>query len=88
MPKTTKKEPKGEAKAKGAKKPSAYNIFMKDELAKIKKAKPGIEHKCVPALCVAERLCIACRPPRTPPPCAGARGRAAGVRARARHSLA
>ena len=31
--------------AKGAKKPSAYNIFMKDELAKIKKAEPSIEHK-------------------------------------------
>ena len=46
MPATKKKEPKeSKAKAKGAKKPSAYNIFMKDELAKIKKAKPSIEHK-------------------------------------------
>ncbi|ORX59788.1 hypothetical protein DM01DRAFT_323411 [Hesseltinella vesiculosa] len=30
---------------KTTKKPTLYNIFMKDELAKIKKDKPGMNHK-------------------------------------------
>ena len=33
----------GEAKAKRA--PSAYNVFMKTEIAKVKKANPGFDHK-------------------------------------------
>ena len=33
----------GEAKAKRA--PSAYNVFMKSEIAKVKKANPTFDHK-------------------------------------------
>ena len=54
MAKTDKKAPKSPAKAgkgKAAKAekvkrpPSAYNLFMKTELAKVKKANPELDHK-------------------------------------------
>lgn len=34
-----------EKKEKAPREPSAYNIFMKAEIAKVKKAKPDLEHK-------------------------------------------
>jgi hypothetical protein len=42
MPKAAKKTTE---KKSGVKKPSPYNLFMKEELAKIKKANPKMEHK-------------------------------------------
>ncbi|KAI3655170.1 hypothetical protein MP638_003353, partial [Amoeboaphelidium occidentale] len=41
MPKAEKKE----KKEGGPKKPSAYNLFMKDELARVKKDHPNLDHK-------------------------------------------
>lgn len=32
-------------KAKGAKKPTAYNLFMKKEIQRVKKFDPKIEHR-------------------------------------------
>ena len=43
MPKAAKKTTEKKVKAK--KGPSAYNLFMKSELAKIKKADPKLDHK-------------------------------------------
>ena len=52
MPKEAKakKEPKAASKKeakepKAARAPSAYNEFMKDEIAKVKKANPELGHK-------------------------------------------
>jgi histone H1/5 len=39
------KKEKKEKKDKVPRAPSAYNLFMKSELAKIKKANPKMEHK-------------------------------------------
>jgi len=45
--KAEKKSPakKPEKKEKAKREPSAYNLFMKSELAKVKKANPKMEHK-------------------------------------------
>ena len=40
---TTAKAAKSEGKAKRA--PSAYNVFMKSEIAKVKKANASLDHK-------------------------------------------
>ena len=46
---------------KGKKGPNPYQLFMKEELARLKKADPKLAHKCAPA------------PLFTPPPCVGPR---------------
>ena len=45
MPKTAPKKTAEKKAAKGKRAPSAYNVFMKTELAKIKKTNPKIDHK-------------------------------------------
>ena len=43
--KPAKSSKKAEKKEKVKRAPSAYNLFMKEELAKVKKANPNMEHK-------------------------------------------
>ena len=43
--KSGKKSAKKDKKDKVPRAPSAYNLFMKDELVKVKKATPSIDHK-------------------------------------------
>merc|ERR1719504_237476 len=43
--KPAKKSAKKEKKEKTPRAPSAYNIFMKEEIAKVKKANPSLDHK-------------------------------------------
>ena len=42
--KSAKKSPK-EKKEKAPRAPSAYNLFMKSEIAKVKSSKPSLSHK-------------------------------------------